>query len=451
MHSPRIALVASLLIACVAAQQEPQPPTPSARPAPQRPPNLVLLLADDAGWADFGFQPGCAADARVLTPRIDSIAADGARFPSAYVSGAVCSPSRAGLQTGRYQQRFGHEKNIPAGYMAGGMALEERTIGDRLAALDYDTALVGKWHLGYPAEYHPNRRGYELFYGLLQGSRSYLPMAKPTPHKVIQRNGTPLPEGGHVTARLGDAATQFVREHREQPFVLMVCFTATHGPLEPAEGDLAVVPEAIRKQRRNNLGLLVGLDRAVGAVLDAIDAAGLRDDTLVVFSNDNGGQTQTGADNGQLRGRKGMVYEGGVRVPMAMRWPGVIGKGGVIDDPVILLDVLPTFVAAAGGTVDPAWHIDGVDLLPRLRGTSPRLAERPLFWRTAGSKGPVAMRRGRYKLVHLRGQEGAAPQLFDLDRDLGETTDLAAAEPERLAAMLAELAAWERQLVEPRW
>lgn len=331
------------------------------------------------------------------------------------------------------------------------MALTERTMGDRLRELDYRTALIGKWHLGYPPEYHPNRRGWELFVGLLQGSRSYLPMAKPTPHRVIQKNGEALPEVGHVTERLAQAAATFVREHAAQPFVLMVCFTATHSPLEPAPADLAAVPESIKQQRRNNLGLLVGLDRAVGTVLDAIDKAGLAGDTLVVFSDDNGGQTQTGADNGPLRGRKGMVFEGGVRVPLAMRWPGVIGKGTAIEEPVTLLDLLPTLIAAAGGKIDPAWQLDGIDLLPRLRGEVAALDERALFWRTAGSKGPIAMRRGRYKLVHLRDGKGAAPQLFDLERDLAESADLAAAQPERVAAMLAELAAFERELSEPRW
>ncbi len=428
--------------------QDPTPPPPAPKPAPT---NIVLLFSDDAGFADFGFQPDAAADCRTLTPRIDSIAKDGARCSDAYVTGAVCSPSRAGLLTGRYQQRFGHERNIPPGYMQGGMDLAERTVADRLTALQYDTALVGKWHLGYPAEYHPNRRGFAFFHGLLQGARRYQPIADPSPHQVIQENGEPVPERGFVTDRFGAAAARYIAGHKDRPFFLMVSFTATHGPLQPKPADRARVPAGLPERRANNLGLLVGLDRAVGTVLDALQEHGLADRTLVVFSNDNGGQTQTGADNGPLRGRKGQVWEGGVRVPLAFRWPSVVQPGTVLEEPVILLDLLPTFVAAAGGKVEQEWRLDGIDLGPRLRGAVDALPERDLFWRIDGGKGPVAMRRGPWKLVWLRGAEGQSPQLFDLRRDRGERHDRAADEGERLEAMLAALAAWEKELQEPRW
>lgn len=174
----------------------------------KRPPNLVILYADDAGYADFGFQDHVAADMRGLTPHIDAIAAAGARCTNAYMSGAVCSPSRAGMLTGRYQQRFGHELNIPPGYMKGGMALSEKTIADRLRAVGYRTGIIGKWHLGYPPPYQPNRRGFDEFFGLLQGSRPYFPMKKVTPHRVLQHNGKPTPEEGYVTDRIGDGAVR---------------------------------------------------------------------------------------------------------------------------------------------------------------------------------------------------------------------------------------------------
>lgn len=425
-------------------------PQDDSAAAPPRPPNIVLLFSDDAGWADFGFQPHAAADCRELTPRIDSIARDGARFDAAYVSGAVCSPSRAGLLTGRYQQRFGHELNLPPGH-AGGLDLGQRTLADRLGGMGLATALVGKWHLGYPDAYHPNRRGFAFFHGLLQGSRSYRPLADPSPHRVIQENGRPLPEVGHVTDRFGAAAAGFIAEHKDRPFFLMVSFTATHGPLQPKPADRARVPEGVAPRRGDNLGLLVGLDRAVGRVLDALAEHGLADRTLVVFTNDNGGQTQTGADNGPLRGRKGMVFEGGVRVPMALRWPGVVQPGTVIAEPVILLDLLPTFVVAAGGRPAPEWLLDGLDLGPRLRGEVAALPERPLFWRTLGSKGPVALRRGPWKLVHLRDRPESVPQLFQLDEDLAEQHDRAADESERVQRMLAEVAAWEAELAPPAW
>ena len=416
-----------------------------------RPPNVVLLFSDDAGWADFGFQPDCAADASALTPRIDSLAHDGARFQAAYASGAVCSPSRAGLLTGRYQQRFGHETNIPPGYRKGGLDLEEPLVGDRLRPLGYRTGIVGKWHLGYPDEYHPNRRGFDWFHGLLQGSRSYFPIDAPSPHRVIQENGEPLPEVGHVTDRFGAAAARFIRDHADRPFFLFVSFTATHGPLQPTESDLGSLPNSIEEKRRKNLGLLVGLDRAVGAVLDALDDQGLREETMVVFTNDNGGQTLTGASNRPLRGRKGDLYEGGIRVPTAIRWPARIEANTVIEDPVTLLDLVPTFVSAAGGVTEPQWAIDGLDLVPHLTGERSPLPDRALFWRTKGSSGPVAIRRGAWKLVWRRGEEGAKPELYDLAHDIAESTDLALEHPDRVAELLQELASWESQLTEPRW
>lgn len=423
-------------------------PVPAQTPTA---PNIVVILADDAGWADFGFQPACAADAKALTPHIDSIAAAGARFDAAYVTGAVCSPSRAGLLTGRYQQRFGHDRNIPAGYMEGGLDLGERTIADRLSELSYTAGMVGKWHLGYPNEYHPNRRGFNWFFGLLQGARPYRALPQAHPHRVLQENGVAQPEVGYVTDRFGAAAARYIAEHAESPFFLYVAFTATHGPLQPLEADVATLPESIPQRRRNNLGLMIGLDRAVGVILDALEERGLTQRTLVVFTNDNGGQTQTGAKNGPLRGRKSQVWEGGIRVPMAVRWPGRVAPGTAIEDPVMLFDLLPTFVAAGGGQTSPEWKLDGVDLGPRLRGEVKALAPRPLFWRTQGSKGPIAMREGDWKLVHERGTDGARPQLFDLSRDLGEKTDVSADHEDRVTAMLAALKTWESQLIEPRW
>lgn len=432
------------LLAALAPAQEGD--APSARRT-----NIVVLYSDDAGWSDFGFQPHADPTVAGRTPRIDSIAAGGARFEAAYMSGCVCSPSRAGLQTGRYQQRFGHETNIPAGYLGGGLELAERTLGDRLGALGYATGLVGKWHLGYPEPYQPNARGYAWFHGLLQGSRSYRPLAKPSAHRVIQENGVALPEAGYLTDRFGEAAARYIAERVDEPFFLFVSFTATHGPLQPTEEDLALLPAEIPTQRRKNLGLMIGLDRAVGRVLDALDEHGLGEDTLVVFTNDNGGQTQTGAVNAPLRGRKGQLYEGGIRVPMAIRWPGRIEPGTVISDPVIALDLTPTFLRVAGGAPDEAARLDGVDLLPRLTGRADRLAERRLYWRSQGSRGPIALREGDWKLVFERGVEGAGPQLYDLAADLGEEHDLAADDPERVQRLLAALATWEAELEEPRW
>ena len=419
--------------------------------AAQRP-NMVVLFSDDAGYADFGFQPGARADMKRLTPHIDSIARDGVRLSAAYMSGAVCSPSRAGLMTGRYQQRFGHDNNIPPGYMKSGLPLSETFGAKRLRTAGYTTGLVGKWHLGYPAAYHPNKRGFDWFYGCLQGSRSYFPYkTKPTPHRVLQENGRATPETGYVTDRLGDAACRFIGEHRDEPFYLFVSFTAPHGPLQAKPEHLAALSKISATRRRRYAGLVVSLDENVGKILACLASNKLDGRTLVIFTNDNGGQTRTGANNQPLRGRKGQLWEGGIRVPCAMRWPGKIEAGSVIDDPISALDFLPTFMAIAGVRPKAEWKLDGINLLPRLTGETDGLPERELFWRGGGSRGPIAVRRGPWKMVHNRQVMGEKPQLFHLDRDLGETNDLSEEHPERLAEMLKRSSGWESGLKEPSW
>ncbi|MGC6457567.1 MAG: sulfatase-like hydrolase/transferase [Akkermansiaceae bacterium] len=414
----------------------------------KKPPNIVLLYSDDAGFADFGFQPNCRPDVKSLTPRISSLAKAGARLTNGYMSGCVCSPSRAGMMTGRYQGRFGYDNNLPPG-TKDGLPLEETFGVKRMQKLGYETALIGKWHLGYPEAFHPNKRGFDWFYGLLQGSRPYFPMPKPTPHRVIQENGKTTEEIGYVTDRLGDAACRFIRENKEDPFFLFLSFTAPHGPLQPKEADAKKLSSIEQKRRRNYAGLLVSLDTNVGKVLDTLKSEGLDENTLVIFTNDNGGQTQLGANNFPLKGKKGTLHEGGVRVPWAIRWPGKIKPGTVLDDPVIALDLMPTFVEMAGGKVEKSWKLDGVSLLDSWQKGKP-LAERPLYWRKAGSSGNRAMRLGRWKLFHGR-KENTPPALYDLSKDVAEEKDLAASEPTQLKKMLALLDKWEGELTEPRW
>ncbi len=414
-------------------------------------PNIIVLFSDDAGYADFGFQPGVRADMKRLTPHIDSIARDGVRLSAAYMSGAVCSPSRAGLMTGRYQQRFGHDNNIPPGYLKGGLPLSETFGTKRLRGVGYKTGLIGKWHLGYPPSFHPNRRGFDWFYGCLQGSRSYFPYAKPHPYRVLQENGRATPETGYVTDRLGDAACRFIGEHREEPFYLFVSFTAPHGPLQAKPAHLKKLAGIPAGKRRRYAGLVVSLDENVGKILAALKTNELDRRTLVIFTNDNGGQTKTGANNFPLRGRKGQLWEGGIRVACAMRWPGRIAAATVLDDPVISLDFLPTFLAVAGAKPEPGWKLDGVNLLSRLTGSGKApLPSRHLFWRGGGSNGPIAVRHGDWKMIHNR-QVNAQPELYHLGDDIRETVDLAEKHPRRLAALLSQARAWEGELIEPRW
>jgi arylsulfatase A-like enzyme len=379
--------------------------------AAPRPPNVVILFADDAGYADFGFQQKPDPALAALTPRITGLAREGVVFSQAYVSGAVCSPSRAGAMTGRYQQRFGHEKNIAPGYMKGGLPLSEKFAGDRLRPLGYTTGLIGKWHLGYPEDYQPMKRGFDHFYGLLQGSRGYFPMKKATAHQGIFDDGKPTPEAGYTTDRIGDGACAFIEKNKDKPFYLFVSFTAPHGPLQPKPEVVTALKGFSNEKRRKYAGLVKSLDDNCGRILDTLDKLGLAANTLVIFSNDNGGQTSTGAINTPLRGAKSQVFEGGIRVPMAMRLPGKIKPGSTIDTPVITLDWLPTFVELAGGKPDPAWKLDGLSLVPLISGNPESFPKRSLHWRTNGKTGPIALRDGDWKLINRNKTGAGGPEL----------------------------------------
>jgi arylsulfatase A-like enzyme len=415
-------------------------------------PNVVILFADDSGYADFGFQESVRPDMAQLTPHIDSIASAGARFTQAYVTGAVCSPSRAGMMTGRYQERFGHETNLPPGTQSG-LPLTETFGVKRLQKIGYKTGLIGKWHLGYPDEFHPNRRGYDHFYGLLQGSRSYYPYTKPSRDRVIRHNDTPTPESGYVTDRLGDAACDFIEANKEEPFYLFVSFTAPHGPLEPRKSsyDAERIKHIKHKDRRNYAGLIVAMDDNVGKVLSTIENNGLNDNTIVIFTNDNGapgGKDST--SNFPLRGHKGELLEGGIRVPWAMAWPGVIKPGLVVSTPVITMDILPTIFEAAGQAIDANWKLDGDSLLPLLGASKHSFPRRTLYWRRSGIEGAIALREGNWKLLNRRASD-KQPELYNLASDIGESINLASKTPEVLERLLAKLDTWESELVTPLW
>ncbi|MGE3171626.1 MAG: sulfatase-like hydrolase/transferase [Planctomycetota bacterium] len=424
----------------------------------QRPPDIVVLLADDAGYADFSCQG--ALDLR--TPRIDSIAARGVRCTDGYVSGCVCSPSRAGLLTGRHQQRFGHETNIAPRYSeTDGLPVEERTLADLLGAAGHRTIALGKWHLGYAPAFHPLARGFTDYWGFLQGARSYFPLAEPTRLNRLLHDRDPAPERfDYLTDALARRAAEYVGEcaaaAERPPFLLYVAFNAVHTPMEATTADLAAVPaDGVTSRRRKLIAMTHALDRAVGTVLDALNEHGLGESTLVVFLNDNGGATNNASRNTPLRGRKGQMFEGGIRVPFLVQWPARLPAGRVVEVPVTALDLLPTFLAAAGIDLPTGGErpLDGQDLLPLLAGddgAEEPFAERTLHWRHLPA---WAVRCGRWKLVcQADGDEDEPPlRLFDLVADASETDDLAAKEPERVAALRALHEAWAAELAAPRW
>lgn len=442
--APSLAAVAALPFILLAAR-----PATAAQPRAAKP-NVVVIVSDDAGFNEFSMH----GSKLFPTPRIDSIAADGVRFATGYVSGPVCSPTRAGLLTGRYQQRFGHEFNIPPVYSdENGLPLSETTLADALKAAGYRTVALGKWHLGYAPRFHPMARGFTDYYGFLQGARSYFPLAAPTRLNELLRDREPVrPERfDYMTDELARAAAEYIAGTRDRPFFLYLAFNATHAPTDVLPADLARVEAAGGGGNLRHRAMSAALDRAVGVVLDALTRRGVERDTLVVFVNDNGGAA--GHDNAPLRGQKGSTWEGGVRIPFAMRWPAVLPRGRVYEHPVISLDVFPTVAAAAGARL-PERPLDGVNLVPFVTGAAPGRPHQTLFWKL----GPAwAVRDGDLKLVGgntgaKKGKQDAdTPALFDLARDPAEKTDLVAARPADVARLAKLHAEWRRDFPRPRW
>ena len=430
------------------------------RPLASRRPNVLIFLADDLGYGELGCQ-GFATD--VPTPQIDSLAANGVRFTNGYVSCPYCSPSRAGLLTGRYQQRFGYEFNPGPGRLTPptvGLPVEETTLGDRFQAAGYTTGWFGKSHLGYAPPFHPLRRGFHSFFGFLGGKHDYFD-ALEDPFDPILRDETRLTEIDYLTDAFGHEAAAFIDRNADQPWMCFVPFNAVHAPLQAPDRYLDRFPDMADPKRRTFAAMLAAMDDAVGVVMAAVRRHGLEDDTLVVFLSDNGGPTESiTSSNGPLRGFKSQTWEGGIRVPFIMQWTGHIPASTVEDRPVIQLDILPTALAAAGVKLDPAWHLDGVDLLPYLTGHDSGMPHETLYWRF----GPqMAMRQGDWKLVKAPGHgvdpsrprdgraDPAGAALYHLASDPGEAVDLA----ERYPAKAAELAAiWQsidHQMLEPKW
>jgi arylsulfatase A-like enzyme len=398
---------------------------------------VIVILADDLGYADLGVQG--APD--VATPHIDALAREGVRFTSGYVSGPVCAPTRAALLTGRYQQRFGFEFNAPQARAEDyGLPPGEAILPERLKGKGYVTGMVGKWHLGFRAEQAPCRRGFDEFFGFLSGMRSYFPREKADP---VLRGEEPVAEAEYLTTAFGREAADFVGRHHGRPFFLYLAFNSVHAPLEATEEDLARFPGIAERKRRTYAAMLASMDDAVGVLLAKVREKGIEERTLVFFLSDNGGPTrETSARNRPFRGRKGQVYEGGIRVPFLARWTGRLRAGRVYEDPVIAMDIAATALAAAG--IDVPQAFDGVDLMPHLDGRTARPPHDALYWRY-GDQG--AVRAGDWKLVlHARGEE-----LYHLGRDPAEERDLLRDEPERARALRAAYGEWAKDLMAPRW
>ncbi len=414
----------------------------------ERKPNIILFFSDDAGYADFGFH----GNSKYRTPNLDKLASEGVMFTNGYVTASVCSPSRAGLMTGRYPQRFGQYTNLPGKPdpnvpdSVRGLPLTELTIADLMKQNGYATGIIGKWHLGSEPHFLPHNRGFDEFFGIPGGGSQYFyPKSLKSlacNYKDITKDSLP-----YLTDAFGNEAVGFIERHKDEPFFLYLSFNAPHTPLQAPDSLINVFDADFRTGvRKKNAAMTTSLDENIGKVLRKLDELGLTDNTLIVFANDNGGAMPYNASlNDPLRGTKGTFLEGGIRVPFLMKWPKHIMQGTVYNYPVSTLDLLPTFIEAANGRLPRDRNYFGVNLIPFLNGENSERPHEVLFWRNVYRK---AVRKGDWKLVITPyGQRW----LFDLKNDISETKDLFQQYPEIAADLLSELHQWESKNIEPIW
>lgn len=449
--------------------------------AAQRP-NILFIVADDLGYGELG----CYGGKEIPTPHLDALAAGGARFTNGYVTAPFCAASRAALLTGRYQTRFGFEfnpigaRNVEPGI---GLPVAEKTIADRLRDAGYATALVGKWHLGGTAPFHPQRRGFDEFFGFLHEGHYFVPppwsghvtwlrrRALPDGGKgrwtspdgrivwsthmghseheydtdnPILRGSQPVDERANLTDAFTREAGDFIARHRAQPWFLCVAYNAVHSPLQATDAWLAKFAHIEDIHRRIFAAMLAHFDDSLGALMTKLRETGQAENTLVFFVSDNGAPTkEITASNAPLRGGKVTLWEGGIRVPFIVSWPGKVRAGRVLDAPVLSIEVTATALDLAGVKTE-AKQLDGVSLASLLTGERDAAPHETLYWRL-GTKN--ALRHGDWKLI----RDGDAWQLYDLARDIAETTDLAAREPARVAELDALWNEWNAQQVAPLW
>jgi arylsulfatase A-like enzyme len=405
-----------------------------------RQPNVVLLVADDMGFADCGAY-GCKD---IPTPNIDALAKNGVKFLNGYTSGCVCSPTRAGLLTGRYQQRFGFDANAEGKAQPGdkgprALDIQQVTFAQRMKALGYVTGIFGKWHQGADPGYLPTDRGFDEFYGILPyglAAGNPVPVYRGTNQVEVPKN--------HMET-FGNEALSFIDRHQGKPFFLYLPFTAVHGPFVGPEPWLSKFDTQMPTSRRKYAADLNQMDEIIGRVMQQLRSHNLEENTLVFFFSDNGGPGGA-ANNGPLRGTKWTLWDGGIHVPFIAQWKGRIPAGRVLEQPVIQVDFLPTAIAAAGGEIKPEWKLDGANLLPCLEGKTAAAPHEALYWRFGIQ---YAVRQGDWKLV--KPSINDTPHLFNLAKDPGESSDLADREPARVKQLQALWDAWNRNNEEPRW
>ena len=421
----------------------------------EKPPNVIVIISDDQGYADVGFH----GSKEIFTPNIDRIANNGVIFSEGYVSYAVCSPSRAGLITGRYQNRFGYTRNILLAPKDStmGLPLTEQTLSDVLGKANYKTKAIGKWHLGAHESLVPERRGFDEFFGFIIGGHRYFPEdltindlteARRQMDGYITRiydNGNRIDTKKYLTEELSDNAVKFIEDNSDNPFFLYLSYNAPHTPLQATERDLERNKHIEVEKRRTYAAMVSSMDDGIGLILDKLEEKKITDNTIVIFFSDNGGvEWYNFSDNGVLRGIKGDFFEGGIRVPFTMQWPKKIKPGITYDKPIIALDVFATVASAASAQKYIKNDIDGVDLLPYLTGHKFGLPHEYLYWQNP-DKDIDVVRDERYKYLRIKNDE----YIFDLKNDISEETNIINSSKPIYDRLKSQFKEWEKGMIDP--
>lgn len=410
-------------------------------------PNIIIVLTDDQGWADVGFNG--ATD--IPTDNLDRIAKEGVIFSNGYVSHPYCSPSRAGLLTGRYQARFGHDCNLPyqgENDTSIGTPLSEKMISEALKEQGYRTAAIGKWHVGDHPDLQPNAQGFDHWFGFPGGNMNFWGYPQ-SPIKTILRNGEQVSQDelSYLTDDFTEEAINFINQDKDKPFFIYLAYNAPHAPDHATEQYLENTKHIEYGGRSVYAAMVNGVDIGVGKIDSTLVANGIKDNTIIAFLSDNGGRKEH-ADNRPNRGHKGMLFEGGIKVPFFISWPDGLKGNQVYDNPIISLDLFPTALAVAGGDVAKETQLDGVNLLPFIDGSNDSKPHDKMFWRSVGGF-EYATRIGDYKLYKSAYKDKTL--LFDLKNDPLERIDIAHNKPEVIAELEKAYADWDSKNLEPGW
>lgn len=417
-------------------------------------PNILFILSDDAGYHDFGFH----GSKTMKTPNLDKLANQGIIFTQAYVSAAVCGPSRAGILTGQYQQKFGYEENNVPGYMSKssatgdemGLPLDLKILPQYLKDLGYQTALIGKWHQGHADKFHPTKRGFDYFVGFRGGARSYFEFNNDNPNPrqedYLEQGFNHFSESKqYLTKEFADRTIDFIESNQSTPFFAFLSFNAVHTPVEALPADLAQFPNLTGK-RKTLAAMNLAMDREIGRILDKLEQLKIADNTLVIYTNDNGGPSDTNAsNNAPFAGTKASHYEGGIRVPFIVRWPKLKSNLSSYNKPISTLDLMPTFINAAGGKASAIKGLDGVDLKPYLEGKITASPHHTLYWK---KENRGAIRQGDWKLLRFPDRPA---ELYQISQDESEQHNLARQYPDKVRALFKALFNWELTLERPKW